>query len=92
MFLVRDIKEYHSKMKFSKKKKSNKTYKTSSSGVNTSKKIVLICYICCKPGYYQNKYKEKKINSLVIDESLKKTLFAILINESEGEDLNLRII
>jgi hypothetical protein len=91
MFLVRDIKEYHSKMKFSKKK-SNKTYKTSSLGVNTSKKTVPICYICCKPGYYQNKYKEKNINSLVIDESLKKTLFAILINESEGEDLNLRII
>lgn len=90
MFLVRDIKEYHSKMKFFKKK-SNKTY-NSFSGVNTSKKTVPICYICCKPGYYQNKYKKKKINSLVIDESLKKILCAILINESEGEDLNLRII
>jgi hypothetical protein len=41
-----------------------------------------------KARYYENKYKaNKKINTLAIDEILKKTLCEILFNELEGEDL-----
>ena len=79
-------------MKFFRKR-SNKTYKASSQGVKISKKIVLVCYRYEKLGHYQNKcMAKKKINALEVDLSLNKTPCKILINELEGEDLELKLI
>nr|KYP33152.1 hypothetical protein KK1_046019 [Cajanus cajan] len=76
--------------KFTKKNKnySNFFYKTNTSSKPKTNKKNVTCWKCGRTGHFANKCRvQQKINELEIDESLKKSLIAIMINsESEESD------
>ncbi|PIN24829.1 hypothetical protein CDL12_02435 [Handroanthus impetiginosus] len=85
-------KERYKGEKFRRKEKSSPEEKLKvSKKTKQKKKKIIIYWKCSQVGHYANRCKfKKKIESLDLDEGLKKSLCKILLNE-EGEDLYVNI-